>query len=31
MAAIMTDAVKMRIVIPFQVENLRKLLSTKFG
>src|SRR5258706_5244256 len=30
-AAIMTDAVKTRMVIPFQLEKLEKLLSTKFG
>jgi hypothetical protein len=31
MAATMTDAVKRRMVIPFQVEKLKNLLSTKFG
>jgi hypothetical protein len=29
-AAIITDAAKMRIVIPFQFRKTKKLLSTKF-
>jgi hypothetical protein len=30
-AATMTDAVKMRMVIPFQFEKPTKFLPTKFG